>query len=265
MLGNGLLRFPLVATYCAFGLFLIPFLNQHADFAARLKDSPPDFLVPYFLTEYFPSGLLGLVVAGIFAASMSSIDSALNSLSAATWRDFIERNFKWARRMSGRQMVRISRVLTVFWGLVATVFALLMIGGPETVLELVNKIGSAFYGPILAIFWLGILTKKASQPGAITGLIAGVTLNIILWLFCPNISWMWWNVFGFLVAGLIGYFISLLLPHRVTVGVMENQFPLKELLKQAGDKTMYLILALAFVLMVLFCWVVQAWLAGRFN
>jgi len=143
------------------------------------------------------------------------------------------------------------------------VFALLMIGGPETVLELVNKIGSAFYGPILAIFWLGILTKKASQPGAITGLVAGVTLNIILWLFFKDISWMWWNVFGFFVAGLIGYFVSMLMPHKVTVGVMENHFPLRELLKQGGDKTMYIILGLAFILMVAFCWVMERWLAGK--
>ncbi|MCP4581529.1 MAG: sodium/solute symporter [candidate division Zixibacteria bacterium] len=263
MLGNGLLRFPLVLTYCAFGLLLIPFLNNHSSFAARLQNNPPDFLVPYFLVEFFPKGLLGLVVAGIFAASMSSIDSALNSLSAATWRDFIERNFEWARRMSGRQMVRISRVLTVFWGMVATIFALLMIGGPETVLELVNKIGSAFYGPILATFWLGILTKKASQPGAITGLVAGVTLNIVLWLFFKDISWMWWNVFGFFVSGLIGYFVSTLMPHKVTVGVMEHHFPIRELLKQSGDKTMYITLGFAFVLMVAFCWAVQGWLAGK--
>ena len=91
MFFNGLLRFPLVLTYCLFGLLLIPFLHSHTEFAASLNSDSSDFLVPYFLVKYFPKGLLGLVVAGIFAASMSSIDSALNSLSAATWRDFIER------------------------------------------------------------------------------------------------------------------------------------------------------------------------------
>ncbi len=263
MMGNGLLRFPLVLTYCSFGLFLIPFLNKHAGFAARVQNSQPDFLVPYFLVEYFPPGLLGLVIAGIFAASMSSIDSALNSLSAATWKDFIERNFRWARRMSPRQMVRISRLLTVFWGALATVFALAMIGGPETVIELVNKIGSAFYGPILAIFWLGILTKKASQPGAIIGLISGVALNIILWLFFENISWMWWNVFGFLFSMIVGYFISMLMPHRVTVGIMESHFPLKDLLRNSGNKYLYTTLLVYFILILALCGLIESWLATK--
>lgn len=264
MLGNGLLRFPLVITYCALGLFLIPFLNKHAEFAAKVANAQPDFLVPYFLIDYFPSGLLGLVVAGIFAASMSSIDSALNSLSAATWRDFIERNFRSARRISPRQMVRVSRLLTVFWGAVATVFALVMIGGPETVLELVNKIGSAFYGPILAIFWLGILTKKASQPGAIIGLVTGVALNIILWLFFENISWMWWNVFGFLLTMIVGYFISMLIPHKVTIGILESHFPIRELIRKAGGSYLYIILAIYFVLIVAFSVMIQSWLASKF-
>jgi len=55
----------------------------------------------------------------------------------------------------------------------------------------------------------------------------------------------------------------MLMPHKVTVGVMENHFPIRDLLKQGGDKAMYIILGLAFMLMVLFCWVVQGWLAGR--
>jgi Na+/proline symporter len=84
-----ILRFLLVLTYCAFGVLLIPFLLSHPEFAHRLQDQQPDFLVPYFLMEYFPKGILGIVIAGFFAASMSSIDSALNSLSAATYQDFL--------------------------------------------------------------------------------------------------------------------------------------------------------------------------------
>jgi len=133
--------------------------------------------VPYFLIEYFPKGILGILIAGFFAASMSSVDSALNSLSAATYQDFLVPVFPKLSNISDTARVRFSRWLTVFWGVVATGFALQMIGGSETVLELVNKIGSAFYGPILAVFWLGILTRRGSQLGAVCGLAAGVGFN----------------------------------------------------------------------------------------
>lgn len=263
---NGLLRFLLVLTYCTFGFFLLSFLHHNQGFAARFTESPPDFLVPYFMVEFFPKGLLGLVVAGIFAASMSSIDSALNSLSAATWRDFLVQYFPSLKRLSGRKMVRISRLLTVFWGTLATVFALSMIGGPETVLVIVNRIGSTFYGPILATFWLGILTRKTSQAGAISGLCTGVIVNIILWKFFSNeVSWLWWNVTGFVVASLIGYTVSFFFTQKQTVKVLENCFSFGELLKQGGTKWKYIILGIAFMLIVLICWIIQSWLMGRLG
>jgi SSS family transporter len=215
LLMNGALRFLLVLTYCAFGVLLIPFLMRHPEFAQRLQGQQPDFLVPYFLMEYFPKGILGILIAGFFAASMSSIDSALNSLSAATYEDFLVRVFPKLSNISDTGKIRLSRWLTVFWGVVATGFALQMIGGSETVLELVNKIGSAFYGPILAVFWLGILTRRGSQTGAIIGLAAGVGFNLFLWQFFGNaVSWLWWNVFGFLVSFGVGYGLSILSPSK---------------------------------------------------
>ena len=136
-------------------------------------------------------------------------------MSAVTYQDFLVRVFPKLSNLSDAGKVRVSRGLTVFWGVVATGFALQMIGGPETVLELVNKIGSAFYGPILAIFWLGILTRRGSETGAISGLAAGVGFNIFLWQFYGSaVSWLWWNVFGFLVSFGLGYGVSALSPHR---------------------------------------------------
>ncbi len=215
LLMNGVLRFLLVLTYCTFGVLLIPFLMRHPEFAHRLQDQQPDFLVPYFLMEYFPKGILGILIAGFFAASMSSVDSALNSLSAATYEDFLVRIFPKLSNISDAAKVRWSRGLTVFWGVVATGFALQMIGGSETVLELVNKIGSAFYGPILAVFWLGILTRRGSQTGAVIGLAAGVAFNLFLWQFFGSaVSWLWWNVFGFLVSFGVGYGLSVLSPTK---------------------------------------------------
>jgi SSS family solute:Na+ symporter len=209
LLINGMMRFFLVLTYCAVGILLIPFLVQNPEFAAKLAGKQPDFLIPYFLVEYMPTGILGILIAGFFAASMSSIDSALNSLSAASYQDFLLKIKPELAGISNQSQVRFSRLLTIFWGVVATLFALQMIGGSETVLELVNKIGSAFYGPILATFWLGMLTRRGTQTGAVIGLVTGVGFNIFLWQFYGStVSWLWWNVFGFGITFGIGYLVS---------------------------------------------------------
>ncbi|MBL7994200.1 sodium/solute symporter [bacterium] len=206
---NGLLRFPLVMTYCAFGVLLIPFLIQNPAMAEEIKGVGPDYLVPYFLLEYVPKGFLGLVVSGIFAASMSSLDSSLNSLSASTWRDIILNYYRSALNWTPRNSVLISRVLTVVWGVICTGFAVLLTRSSDTVIELINKIGSVFYGPVAAIFVLGILIRSANQTGAIVGLAAGVSANIGLWFFAgQSVSWLWWNPTGFLISFFTGIVLA---------------------------------------------------------
>ena len=70
----------------------------------------------------------------------------------------------------------------------------------ETVIEGINKIGSAFYGPILAAFLAGVLSRRATGRGVITGVVAGVAFNVGLWIFVPNVYWMWWNLFGLVIT-----------------------------------------------------------------
>ncbi len=249
---NGLLRFPLVLTYLTFGVLLIPFLESHTEFAYSLADKPADFLVPQFLIHFVPSGILGLIIAGIFAASMSSLDSAMNSLSAATYQDIL---LKWKphlHSLSDSAQVRLSRLLTIFWGTVATVFALWLVGGEETVIELVNKIGSAFYGPILGVFWLGMLTRKTGERSAIWGLFAGVGTNILLWqFFSETISWLWWNAIGFIVTiGVARILAAIAGDKPATNNALILTFQdLKRLFYQ--EKTRIMILFLAFLAIIL--------------
>lgn len=205
LLMNGILRFPLVVTYCAVGVLMILFLSAHPDFAARLKGLPPDYLMPLFFITYIPDGLLGLIVVGILAASMSSLDSTINSLSAVTWEDFLIRIFPRLESMPGRRAVWLSRLVTVLWGAAAITFAMVIAERSETIIELVNKIGSALYGPIAAVFVIGIVTRTVSGKGVLAGLASGIAVNIILWIFFEQqVSWMWWNVIGFLVAAVVG-------------------------------------------------------------
>jgi hypothetical protein len=76
------------------------------------------------------------------------------------------------------------------------------------VLELVNQIGSAFYGPILAVFVLGVLTRGVTGAGAVAGLGAGLGLNLLLSRLVPELSWLWWNPAGFTAAGLVALVMS---------------------------------------------------------
>ncbi len=193
---NGLLRFPVTLIYLFFGLLLIPFLKVHPDFMASLKGKPPDFLVPIFIVKFFPAGLKGLMVSGIFAATMSSADSALNSLSAITWEDFLKQRVK----LKGGEKMKVLRLLTVAWGGFAIGSAFLFMGSSKTVIELVNMVGSLFYGPILAVFLMAVTLRGLKTKRVIQGFWIGIFANLLLWLFFKNsVSWMWWNFTGFLI------------------------------------------------------------------
>ncbi len=190
---NGLLRFPLVLTYCGFGLLLAGLLRTDTAFAASMSSQPPDSLVPTFVVGYLPAGLRGLFLAGILAAAMSSIDSAMNSLAAVTLEDICD-------RPPEAQPVWLSRSVSLGWGLFAVASGAAFAATGAGVLEAINQVGSAFYGPVLAVFVLGVVAPRVTEGPALGGLAAGLLGNLALGWWAPNVSWLWWNPAGFLVA-----------------------------------------------------------------
>lgn len=201
LLFNAFGRFPVVLGYCLVGLLLVGVLARDPDLGRRVAETRPDFLVPYFILGYLPHGLMGLLVVGILAAAMSSLDSALNSLSAATVSDFIEPAL--GERAEGRLLL-YSKLTTVFWGIFCTAFAFAAGRISDTVIVGINKIGSLFYGPVLAAFLLGIFSRRGSGRSLCLGLVAGVLFNGALWIFAPWISWLWWNVTGCIITFFVG-------------------------------------------------------------
>ena len=155
---------------------------------------------------FLPSGVRALIFAALLAAAMSSLDSALNSLSASTVRDFVGRNIKDPGRL-----LLVRNLTTVAWGIVITGSAYFVGGISDTVIESINKVGSAFYGPILASVLIGVLSKKATAPGILIGLPAGVVFNLFLWVTSPGVHWMWWNLFGFVVTTAVALPLSRIL------------------------------------------------------
>lgn len=230
---NGTLRFPLVLTYCLLGICIGAYVAKHPEFLGLLpkgESGNPNYnvAVPVFVIKYFPVGMVGLFMVGLFSAAMSSLDSTINSLSATTMEDILKGLFRW--EMKQRQELLASKGLTVFWGIVCVVFAFFVGGISDSIIVSINKIGSLANGPILAVFTLGVLTKRADGVGAVSGLVLGFGFNLALWKYAPEVSWLWWNVTGFLVAFVIGWGLSLVKPNKKdTLGLVWHRHNEKEM------------------------------------
>ena len=217
---NGLLRFPLVLSYCLLGLGLAAYALQHPDFISGLPlndaGSPNlNMVFPSYVFREFAPGLVGLVIVGLFAAAMSSIDSALNSLSASTLEDFVP-----TKTLSETQHFLLSKVLTLVWGVFVIVFSFQVESIAPTVLEAINKIGSLANGPLLAIFTIAVFAPSMGQRASIVGFFGALLLNIAIWQYLKEMSWLWWNPIGFVVCWSIALVIA-----RMTGRVIHLQAP----------------------------------------
>jgi SSS family solute:Na+ symporter len=246
---NGLLRFPLVLSYCVLGIVLAAFVAHNPQLMHEAKKI--DELFPRFIVTYFPKGVVGLIIAGMMAATMSSLDAAFTSLSAATMRDFIER-FNWIRSANTKKYMLSARITTFSWGIVCCAFGLMLKGG-DTVIVLINKIGSLFYGPMLGVFIVAFLSRWINSLGVIIGLICGISLNVILWFGFHSISWWWWNLFSFVFT--VGIACVFSLPDLYRKKFADIGMDKKEVTDSDKYDTMrYVILGLAALAIVLISW-----------
>lgn len=206
---NGFFRFPLSLLYAAIGLALGAFVNLNPDLAAHaFAMGKVDYLLPVFIMQHIPHGLKALIFVAVLAAAMSSLDSSLNSLSAATQTDFIE-PLLGGRTLDQRAFLRLSKVTTVVWGMVITVLAMFVGDISDTVIEAIGMVGSMFYGPILAAFGCGVLLRVVTARGIFVGVLAGVAFNGALHLWAKQVFWMWWNCTGCVVTVAVALAVSL--------------------------------------------------------
>ncbi|MCZ6693339.1 MAG: sodium-coupled permease [Bacteroidetes bacterium] len=140
------------------------------------RKNDTNYILPYFILHEMPIGFIGLIVAAILAAALSSIDSGLNSLATSSIMDWQARLFQ--RQKSDQYYLTATRIATAFWGLFAIIFALIL-GETDSIIELINKIGSYFYGAILGVFVL-LWIKKTNGMGAFYGLLIGIAAVLIL-------------------------------------------------------------------------------------
>src|SRR6185437_3525848 len=181
--------------------------------AARVSGAPArdvNYIIPHFVLNEVPVGLAGLFIAAVMAAAMSAIAAELNSLATATVIDFYRR---WVRpRASDGHYLAVSKVATGFWGafacLIATYAATL-----GSLIEVVNRFGSFFYGSILGVFLLAMM-PRARGVGAFVGLLAGMAAVAAVSFGAPAVSFLWYNVVGAVTVLAVGTGLSLLVPAR---------------------------------------------------
>lgn len=159
-----------------------------------------NYVFPSYLISYVPAGILGLLIAVIFAAAMSSLDSELTALSSATVIDFYRRHVK--PEGTDAHYLLVSRLATLGWGGFAVLFALYA-GQLGSLVEAVNEVGSIFYGALLGVFLLAFLVKRATAAGAFYGLISAMLAVLAVSRF-TEIAWLWYNVVGTLAVLAVG-------------------------------------------------------------
>ncbi|HQU85428.1 MAG TPA: sodium:solute symporter [Pyrinomonadaceae bacterium] len=164
-----------------------------------------NYVFPTFVLQNMPMGVIGLIIAAIFAAAMSSIAAELNALATATTIDFYRRLYK--PEATDAHYVAVGRISTFVWGIFACIVAIFA-ANLGSLIEVVNKFGSFFYGSLLGIFVLAFVVKRANSRGAFFGLLFGIA-SVWIASSYTNIEFLWFNVIGCLVTVLFGYLISL--------------------------------------------------------
>ena len=197
-----------------FALFLVVGIGLFAFFQGQ-QFATPDEIFPRFIVQELPSGVTGLVIAGILAAAMSTVASSINSLASSTTHDIYA-------PLSGREddhvhLMKMGKTFTLMWGVIlivgAMLFQFVQQGTPVVIIAL--QIASFTYGGLLGGFLLGILSKRATQKDAILGMSTAIVLMTILWavqqfqVIPKVVDGLWFSLIGSAITVIVGSLSSL--------------------------------------------------------
>ena len=169
-----------------------------------------DYVFLTFVMQNLPTGLVGVLLASIFCAAMSATASGLNSLASTSVVDIWKRHLSPGR--TDHEYVNASKWMTLFWGLFCIAFALFA-NRLGSLIVAVNKVGSFFYGTMLAIFLLAFYAKRIGATAAFWGAVAG-EIAVILCARYTDMAWLWWNVVGCVAGVVAAFIIQMFVPPR---------------------------------------------------
>jgi SSS family transporter len=221
VLVSGLLNVIVTFFLMSMGLLLAVYYHTHADMAAAI--TKPDQVLPHFVATVLPAGARGLILAALFAATMSSISSGFNSFATVGVMDLYRRHFKGAQADEAHNL-RVARICTIVCGVLATLAALFISTYQTAIVQTLLSLAPKFIGPITGIFLLGALTRRGNLAGVCIGAALGLATSFLVELpiVKENVNWLWTGPLSSLVTFVTGYIASLAAPSAWT-GLSETQ------------------------------------------
>lgn len=215
LLSSGVVIFGQFTLFLLIGVGLWVFYGQHPQ-----RFASGDRIFPSFIVQQMPRGVAGLMVAAILAAAMSNLSAALNSLASTSVVDFW---MGWRPGAGDRERGMVSRTSTVMWAMVLFGIAVysVRVGGKGHVVEIGLSIASVAYGALLGVFLLGTLNRRATEWGAVLGMVVGFSLNVLMFqhplpihlgvVTIPHVAFTWFVLIGSVVTFLVGSVASLVM------------------------------------------------------
>lgn len=182
-----------------FALFLIIGVMLYAYYGTMNVKS--DTVFPKFIIEVLPPGIFGFIVAGLFAAALSTLAGSISSLSSSTMMDLFIPITK--KEISEDSKLKISRMISVVWAALLVCAALFFMNTSQAVVELALSIASFTYGGLLGTFLLGIFFKRANRKNALAGFASSIVIMIIV-ISIKLVAWTWFTLIGVTVTLIVG-------------------------------------------------------------
>jgi Na+/proline symporter len=165
-----------------------------------------DEVFPKFIITYMPSGVSGIIIAGLLAAAMSTLSGSISALSSTLVEDIYKPY--WGKTKTDEQLLKTSKVIALIWCAVLILSAFLFMNSSQAVVVLGLSIASFTYGGLLGTFLLGILFKKVKQIDAITGFACGIA-GMIFIIYFTKIAWTWYTIIGVIITITAANIVSL--------------------------------------------------------
>jgi len=188
-----------------FAIFLVVGVMLYAYYGVMNVRS--DTVFPRFIIDVLPPGVTGIIIAGLFAAALSTLAGSMSSLASSTMMDLYVPFF--GKVGDDKKQLMISRLFTIMWAVLLVGAAIFFMNTSQAVVELALSIASFTYGGLLGTFLLGILVKKARQEDALAGFVAGIFIMITV-ISLKLVAWTWFTLIGVLATVLIGGLLNAL-------------------------------------------------------
>ena len=188
-----------------FAIFLVVGVMLYAYYGVMNVRS--DTVFPRFIIDVLPPGVTGIIIAGLFAAALSTLAGSMSSLASSTMMDLYIPFF--GKVDDDKKQLMISRLFTIMWAILLVGAAIFFMNTSQAVVELALSIASFTYGGLLGTFLLGILVKKARQEDALAGFVAGIFIMITV-ISLKLVAWTWFTLIGVLATLLVGSLLNAL-------------------------------------------------------